>query len=302
MSELLRRTLGEQIVVETVLAGGLWRSHADPGQLENALLNLSINARDAMADRPGEARLTIETANAHLDDAYARSHVEVRAGQYVMTAVTDTGSGMTAAVIDRAFDPFFTTKEVGKGTGLGLSQVYGFAKQSGGHAAIYSEPGVGTTVKLYLPRYQGVVIEDEIAPAPLDALPAGRADEIILVVEDEQRVRHFSVDALRELGYTAVSAASGAEALAVLGTRTDVALLFTDVVMPEMNGRELADAARVLRPELPILYTTGYSRNAIIHNGALDVGVAFLPKPFSIADLALKVRETIDGRGSNRSG
>ncbi len=297
MSELLRRTLGEQVAVETVLAGGLWRTYSDPGQLENAILNLAVNARDAMADG---GKLTIETNNAHLDDAYARAQNEVEPGQYVSICVSDTGTGMSSATIERAFDPFFTTKEVGKGTGLGLSQVFGFVKQSGGHVAIYSEPGEGTTVKLYLPRFAGAAaaaVERAEAPLPL---PEGRADEIILVVEDEQRVRHFSVDALRELGYTAISAGNAAEALTLLSDNPAISLLFTDIVMPEMNGRRLADEARARRPELKILYTTGYTRNAVVHNGMLDAGVAFLPKPFTIAQLAIKVREVLDGAGVNR--
>ncbi|MFS0735417.1 CHASE3 domain-containing protein [Sphingomonas sp. 1P06PA] len=297
MSELLRRTLGEAISVETVLAGGLWRTFADPGMLENALLNLAVNARDAM---PEGGRLTIETANAHLDDDYARAHQDVIPGQYALISVTDSGQGMSADTIERAFDPFFTTKAIGKGTGLGLSQVFGFVKQSGGHVSIYSEPGRGTTLKLYLPRFSGPLPEDRIAGSDDMALPEGRADEIILVVEDEQRVRHFSVDALRELGYTAISAGSGAEALILLREQPSIALLFTDVVMPEMDGRRLADAALHERPGLRVLYTTGYTRNAVVHNGMLDAGVAFLPKPFTIAQLARKVREVLDGRGANR--
>ncbi len=302
MSELLRRTLGEQIAVETVLAGGLWPTFADPGQLENALLNLAVNARDAIIGDGGDGdggRLTIETANAHLDEAYAASRGEVRPGQYIMIGVSDTGSGMSPEVIAKAFDPFFTTKAVGRGTGLGLSQVFGFAKQSGGHVAIYSEVGEGTTVKLYLPRATGKV-EPPTPMLPLDELPTGRSDEIILVVEDEQRVRHFSVDALRELGYTAISAANGAEALQILDQQPQIALLFTDIVMPEMNGRALSDLARAKRPDLKVLYTTGYTRNAVVHNGMLDAGVAFLPKPFTVAQLAIKVRDVLDGGGINR--
>jgi len=207
---------------------------------------------------------------------------------------------MEAATMERAFDPFFTTKEVGKGTGLGLSQVFGFVKQSGGHVAIYSEIGQGTTVKLYLPRFAGPT---ELGPDPgrvTGSLPEGRSEEIILVVEDEQRVRHFSVDALRELGYTALSAGSAREALEIIAEQPAIALLFTDVVMPEMNGRKLADEVRLLRPQLPVLFTTGYTRNAVVHNGMLDPGVAFLPKPFTIAQLARKVREVLDGGGINR--
>jgi signal transduction histidine kinase/ActR/RegA family two-component response regulator len=296
MSELLHRSLGETIEVETVLAAGLWPTYADAGQIENALLNLAVNGRDAM---PDGGRLTIETANAHLDDAYARANVDVTAGQYVMIGVTDTGIGMSPEVIAKAFDPFFTTKPVGKGTGLGLSQVFGFAKQSGGHVAIYSELGQGTTVKLYLPRSR-VAIAEPAGRIDTAMLPSGRSDEIILVVEDEQRVRHFSVDALRDLGYTAISAPSPLRALTILDEQPSIALLFTDVVMPEMDGRRLADRARIKRPELKVLFTTGYTRNAVVHNGTLDAGVAFLPKPFTVAQLAMKVRETIDGGGVNR--
>ena len=290
MSELLRRALGEQISIETVLAGGLWRSHADTGQLENAIVNLAVNARDAM---PDGGKLTIETANAHLDDAYAATRSEVAPGQYVLICVSDTGAGMAPDVIERAFDPFFTTKPVGKGTGLGLSQVFGFVKQSGGHIAIYSEIGEGTTVKLYLPRYFGSV-EDAKPVQGSEDMPLGRVGEIILVVEDEQRVRHFSVDALRELGYTALSAASGIDALRILDEHPSIALLFTDVVMPEMDGRRLADAAREKRPDLRVLYTTGYTRNAVVHNGRLDAGVNLLAKPYSIAQLARKIRAALD--------
>jgi signal transduction histidine kinase len=296
MSELLHRSLGETIEVETVLAAGLWASYADPGQIENAILNLAVNARDAM---PEGGRLTIETANAHLDDEYARNNVDVTAGQYVLISVTDTGTGMDPEVIAKAFDPFFTTKPVGKGTGLGLSQVFGFAKQSRGHVAIYSEVGRGTTVKLYLPRSH-VAIAAQANGLDASALPAGHSEEIVLVVEDEQRVRHFSVDALRELGYTAISAPSGVEALRILDDQPSVALLFTDVVMPEMDGRRLAERALIKRPDLKVLYTTGYTKNAVVHNGTLDAGVAFLPKPFTVAQLAMKVRETIDGGGVNR--
>jgi len=298
MSELLQRTLGEEYMIETVLAGGLWRTFADPGQLENAILNLGVNARDAMA---GGGRVTIETANAYLDDEYARTRGGVVAGQYVMLSVTDSGTGMTPEVAARAFDPFFTTKPVGKGTGLGLSQIFGFMKQTGGHAAIYSEPGQGTTVKLYLPRHHGEAV------TPLDrlshdktAVPQARRGEVILVVEDEQRVRHFSVDALRDLGYLVVSAANGTEALEALAEQPTIDMLFTDIVMPEMNGRKLADNALEMRPDLKILFTTGYTRNAVVHNGMLDAGVAFLPKPFSVTQLGVKIRQVLDNGGANR--
>jgi signal transduction histidine kinase len=290
MSELLRRTIGESVRFETVLAGGLWPAFIDASQLENALVNLCVNARDAM---PDGGRLTIETSNTHLDEAYAADHNEVAAGQYVMVSVTDTGCGMPADVIDRAFDPFYTTKEVGSGTGLGLSQVYGFVKQSGGHVKIYSEPGVGTTVKLYLPRHFGVA---EVPGAAADhaELPRANGYETVLVVEDEERVRLVSVDSLRELGYTVFHADGPRQALAMLGEMQRVDLLFTDVIMPDMNGRKLAEAARLERPDLKVLYTTGYTKNAIVHNGMLDHDVAFLPKPFTIAQLAAKVRQVLD--------
>lgn len=290
MSELLRRTIGENIRIETVLAGGLWPAFIDGAQLENAVLNLCVNGRDAM---PDGGRLTIETANTHLDDAYAASHDEVTPGQYVMVSVTDTGTGMPPEVIERAFDPFYTTKGVGKGTGLGLSQVFGFVKQSGGHVKIYSEPSVGTTVKLYVPRHFGEA-EATGAAAMSSDLPRARDEEIILVVEDEERVRHMSVDALRELGYVVVQASDANQALTVLEIQPRIDLLFTDIVMPDMNGRILSDRAREKRPDLKVLYTTGYTRNAIVHNGMLDHDVAFLAKPFTLQHLALKVREVLD--------
>jgi signal transduction histidine kinase/ActR/RegA family two-component response regulator len=296
MSEMLRRTVGEHLRVETVLAGGLWNTFIDPGQLESAILNLCVNARDAM---PEGGKLTLETGNAHLDDAYAAGHAEVAAGQYVMVSVTDTGAGMPPDVAERAFDPFYTTKGVGRGTGLGLSQVHGFVKQSGGHVKIYSEPGVGTTVKLYLPRSQSAEDAAGAPSTPIEALRAA-GEEIVLVVEDEERVRHLSVDALRELGYTVVQASDAAQALTVLEMQPRVDLLFTDIVMPDMDGRRLADEAVRRRPDLKVLYTTGYTRNAIVHNGMLDANVAFLAKPFTYEQLALKVRQVLDGEGANR--
>ena len=291
MSELLRRTLGETIRVETVLAGGLWRAFVDPSQVSNALLNLCVNSRDAM---PGGGCLTIETSNAHLDDAYAAQHAEVRPGQYVVIAVTDTGSGMGPDVIEHAFDPFYTTKTAGHGTGLGLSQVYGFVKQSRGHVKIYSEPGTGTTVKIYLPRYTGEspTIEHEL---PAQATPRALDGDVILVVEDDDRVRQMTTEALIELGYTVVAAPGGAQALAELQARPRIDLLFTDIVMPGMNGRQLVETAHKIKPELKVLYTTGYTRNAIVHNGMLDPGIALLPKPFSLHDLAVKLRQVLEG-------
>jgi len=297
MSEMLRRTVGEDLRVETVLAGGLWPTFADPSQLENAILNLCVNARDAM---PDGGRLTIETGNASLDDDYAAANSEVSPGQYVQVCVTDTGAGMPPQVVERAFDPFYTTKGVGRGTGLGLSQVHGFVKQSGGHVKIYSEAGVGTSVKLYLPRSLAAEEKVDVARSA-EAAPRARGEEIVLVVEDEERVRHLSVDALRELGYVVVQAADATEALSVLELQPRVDLLFTDIVMPDMNGRRLADLARETRPDLKVLYTTGYTRNAVVHNGVLDSGVAFLPKPFMLDQLARKVRSVLDGEGANRA-
>ena len=291
MSELLRRTLGEHVRIETVLAGGLWRATADAGELENALLNLCVNARDAM---PDGGKLTIETANAHLDDAYAAAHPDVAPGQYVLICVSDNGSGMTPEVIEKAFDPYFTTKQVGRGTGLGLSQVYGFIKQSGGHVKIYSEVGSGTTVKAYLPRGYGAEAGQGPVEMRREQVATARPGEIVLVVEDESGVRTLSVDALRELGYTVIHADGGPEGLRMLDKHPKVDLLFTDVVMPEMNGRQLADRAVARRPELKVLYTTGYTRNAVVHNGVLDPGVALLPKPFTLDQLALKVRQVLD--------
>jgi signal transduction histidine kinase/ActR/RegA family two-component response regulator len=295
MSELLRRTIGENLRVETVLAGGLWRAYADTSQLENAILNLCVNARDAM---PAGGRLTIETSNAHLDEAYAQDNIDVEAGQFTMVSVSDTGEGMAASVVDRAFDPFYTTKGVGKGTGLGLSQVHGFVRQSGGHVKIYSELGVGTTVKIYLPRSFAAQEAAEVRSRPPVEPPRANGEEIILVVEDEERVRQLSVETLRELGYTVVQASDGAQALAVLTVQPRIDLLFTDIVMPDMNGRRLADEARKMRPGLKVLYTTGYTRDAIVHNGVLDPNVTFVPKPFTIGQLAVKVRKMLDSGGA----
>lgn len=291
MSEMLRRTIGETVRVETVLAGGLWRASIDPGQLESAIINLCVNARDAM---PGGGKLTVETGNAHLDDAYAAGHAEVVAGQYIMVSVTDSGTGMPPEIVERAFEPFFTTKGVGKGTGLGLSQVFGFVKQSQGHVKIYSEPGQGTVIKMYLPRHYGTEVVDGPAVNAASDLPRAQGQEIILVVEDEDRVRHMSVDSLRELGYTIVQASDGEQALEMLAIQPHIDLLFTDIVMPGINGRILADRAREQRPALKVLYTTGYTRNAIVHNGMLDPGVAFLAKPFTLDQLASKVRQVLD--------
>ncbi|HEV2362811.1 MAG TPA: ATP-binding protein [Caulobacteraceae bacterium] len=290
MSEMLQRTLGEHVMVETVLAAGLWRVYADPGQLESAIVNLAVNARDAM---PSGGRLTIESANAHLDDAYASAVEGVAPGQYVMVAITDTGVGVPADVLDKVFEPFFTTKGVGSGTGLGLSQVYGFIRQSKGHVRIYSEPGRGTTVKLYLPRRVGA----EAGAAPEKAEPTlsrARGGETILVVEDDDSVRGISIENLEELGYAVLAATHADEALATMARQPRIDLLFTDVVMPGMNGRQLADEARRRWPQVKVLFTTGYTQNAIIHNGALDADAPLLAKPFTLEQLARKVRQLLD--------
>jgi PAS domain S-box-containing protein len=290
MSELLRRTLGEQVSVETVLGGGLWQAYVDQNQLELAILNLAVNARDAM---PDGGKLTLETENTFIDEKYAASQVEVIPGQYVMLAVTDTGCGMPEDVKLRAFDPFFTTKGIGHGTGLGLSQVYGFVKQSRGHVKIYSEVGEGTTVKIYLPRAMiAAAAENETLE---ETPPRGSENETILVVEDDKDVRSYSSETLRELGYSVLEAENGKAGLKLLQTNPEISVLFTDVGLPGgMNGRQLAEEARKHRPDLKVLFTTGYARNAIVHEGRLDPGVELITKPFTQSGLASKLRNIID--------
>jgi len=291
ISELLNRSLGETISVETVRGAGLWKIETDANALESAILNLAVNARDAM---PQGGRLTIETMNAYVDEKYAAAHAEVVPGQYVLISVSDTGIGMDSETIRRAFEPFFTTKPVGQGTGLGLSQVYGFVKQSGGHVKIYSELGQGTTVKIYLPRLQRTVDEHD-AHSPIPA-PEASEHETILVVEDDDNVRTYSVEALRDLGYHVIEVPDGPSAIRLLETNTPVDLLFTDVVLPGgMTGAQVAAQARELRAGLKVLFTTGYARNAIFHHGRLDKGVQLITKPFSFSDLAAKVRDVLDG-------
>ena len=291
--EFLRRTLGETVSLETALAAGLWRAHADPHQLENALINLTLNARDAM---PEGGKVTIETANCYLDESYVSAIPEpVDVGQYVMIAVADTGTGMDPATVERAFEPFFTTKEVGRGTGLGLSQVYGFVRQSAGHVRVYSELDEGTTVKIYLPRYVGADEQVEAAE-PTRAANGAIGTETILVVEDDEALRSYTVETLTELGYRVLAATNGAAAIDILDSGADIDLLFTDVVMPGgVNGRQLADEAVRRRPGLKILFTTGYTRNAIVHHGRLDPGVEMIGKPFSSDELTRKVRAILDG-------
>jgi CheY-like chemotaxis protein len=293
LADMLQRTLGETVALQTVVGAGLWRTLADPAELENALVNLAVNARDAM---PGGGRLTIETSNAYLDETYVASIPEpVGAGQYVLIAVSDTGAGMDEDTLARVFEPFFTTKAVGKGTGLGLSQVYGFVRQSGGHVRIYSEVGEGTTVKIYLPRLAGAASPAEIEERAASIADV-RGDETVLVVEDHEDLRAYSVSVLTEAGYRVLEASSGPEALALLARGSRVELLFTDVVLPDgMDGRRLADEAAKRNPRLKVLYTTGYTRNAIVHNGRLDPGVQLITKPFTSADLTAKVRQVLDG-------
>lgn len=288
MEDLLRRTLHESIEIERVQAGGLWSVEADAGQLESAILNLALNARDAM---PGGGRLTIETANAMLDDSYADNHREVKAGQYVLISLSDSGTGMPKDVARQAFEPFFTTKKDGQGSGLGLSMVYGFVKQSAGHIKIYSEVGEGTTIKLYFPRSRtgAALAVDAATSSPVDG-----GDEHILVVEDDALVRRHVATLLQGLGYQVTSAESGQHALAIIEAQADIDLLFTDVVMPGgINGRQLADRASTLRPGLKILFTSGYTENAIVHHGRLDPGVQLLSKPYRRQELAAKVRKVL---------
>ena len=291
MTDLLRRTLGEHIAIETVLEGGVWQTRVDANQLENVLLNLAVNARDAM---PLGGRMTIETANASLDEAYAAAHAEVTAGQYVMLAVTDTGTGMTPEVIEKVFEPFFTTKPLGQGTGLGLSMVYGFVKQSGGHVAIYSEPGQGSTLKVYLPRFVRPETQPASESAPATPSHSHGSGETILVVEDDEGVRRSSVEALRDIGYQVLEAGDAMEGVRLIVDRGGIDLLFTDVGLPGgVNGRALADAARSAQPGLRVLFTTGYTRNAILHSGVLDHDVHFIAKPFNLTALAEKIREVL---------
>ncbi|WP_293488022.1 response regulator, partial [Parvibaculum sp.] len=291
MGDMLRRTIGESVEVDTMVSGGLWNTLADPGQLENALLNLAINARDAME---GGGKLTIEVGNAFLDDAYAADHPDVQAGQYVMLAVTDTGEGIAPELLQQVFEPFFSTKPQGKGTGLGLSMVYGFVKQSGGHIKIYSERGHGTTVKLYLPRNHQS--EDVITPTGVTTTTGGT--ETILVAEDDDAVRATVVDMLSELGYHILTAKDAASALTVIESGAPVDLLFTDVVMPgPLKSTELARKAKERKPSIAVLFTSGYTENSIVHGGRLDAGVDLLSKPYTREALARKVRQVLGRTG-----
>jgi signal transduction histidine kinase len=296
MLELLRRSLGEQISIETVFGAGLWPTFADPHQLENALLNLALNAKAAM---PEGGHLTIETANTYLDAVYARRFGDVEAGQYVVLCVTDTGTGIPEEILDRVFEPFFTTKPVGEGSGLGLAMIHGFVKQSGGHVRIYSEEGEGTTVKIYLPRMTKAGEETATTPSgkpeKVAPIPRGEPSETILLVEDNEGVRNYAKDVLTELGYRVHDAADADEALRFAAKKPTIDLLFTDVVLPgSLTGRDLANRLRQRYPRLPVLYTTGYTRNAIVHQGRLDPDVQLLNKPYTQQDLAQKVRELLN--------
>ncbi|WP_424627479.1 PAS domain S-box protein [Bradyrhizobium sp. SYSU BS000235] len=289
-SKLLRPTLGEQIEIETLLADDPWLAYVDPNQLTTAVLNLALNARDAM---PQGGRLIIETINSYLDEIYAGQHSEVKPGEYVLIAISDTGSGIPAHLIDKVFEPFFTTKDIGKGTGLGLSMVYGFVKQSEGHIKVYSEEGHGTTIKLYLPKSK------ELSAAAIEVDPVEKAiggNELILVVEDDLLVRNYVVTQVRSLGYRTLSAANAEEALDAIRSDPTIDLLFTDVIMPgSMNGRQLVEEVRKLRGEFKVLYTSGYTENAIVHHGRLDPGILLLAKPYRKADLARMIRLALDG-------
>jgi CheY-like chemotaxis protein len=291
MADLLHRTLGEQIELASSLSPRVWTVEVDQNHLESALLNLAVNARDAM---PSGGKLTIETQNTYLDQTYVEKDAEVRPGRYVMIAVSDTGSGMSKATLARVFEPFFTTKELGRGTGLGLSMVYGFMKQSGGHVTIYSEEGEGTTVKLYFPRHYAIANTEEVENQRRE-IPKSSGNEFVLIVEDDPEVRDFSVTSLKELGYKVIEAADVDTALAILRSDQRVDILFTDVVLPGRTGRNLADEAATIRPGLKVLFTTGYSRNAIVHHGRLDPGVHLLPKPFTFDQLASQIRRVLDG-------
>ncbi len=297
LSVFLKPTLGEAVQLETVGAAGVWQVEADAAQLETAILNLAVNARDAM---PDGGKLTIEAANVLLDEDYCARNAEVRPGQYVQISVTDDGAGMSKDVLARAFEPFFTTKETGQGTGLGLSQVYGFVKQSGGNVKIYSEPGQGTTVHIYLPRAFGKAAEPAVQSE--SAAPSAYGQETILVVEDDGDVRAFICAALHDLNYHVLQASDARSALAVLDGGGHIDLLLTDVILPGPNGRELANAAAVKRPGLKVLFMTGYSRNAIVHQGRLDEGVQLIQKPLTQASLAAKIRDVLDKSAGSKNG
>jgi CheY-like chemotaxis protein len=291
MDKMLRRMIGEDIELVTLLAKDLGRVKADPGQIEQVILNLAVNAKDAM--RSG-GKLTIETANVKLDENYGRTRISVTPGNYVMLSMSDTGAGMTPETKERIFEPFFTTKEKGKGTGLGLSTVYGIIQQSGGNIWVYSEPGLGTTFKIYLPTMEGET--ESLRPAAVSTQPM-QGFETILLVEDEEMVRKLACTVLQKNGYRVLEASNGDNALDVVEGRNGnpIHLVLTDVVMPGMTGRQLADRLVSLQPELKVLYMSGYTDNAIVHHGVLDPGIAYIQKPFTPDALASKVRKILDG-------
>jgi CheY-like chemotaxis protein len=290
MEDLIRRTIGPQIELDVAATENLWLAQVDQNQLENALLNLCINARDAM---PDGGRLTVETANFWVDERMARDG-DMLSGQYVSLSVSDTGAGMTPEVMSRAFDPFFTTKPIGSGTGLGLSMIYGFAKQSGGQVRIYSEAGRGVMVCIYLPRFIGEGASGHVNAA-LAAPPRAVPGEAVLVVDDEELVRRLVIEVLDDLGYTSHQAIDGPSGLKILRSNARIDLMVTDVGLPGgMNGRQLADMARALRPELKILFVTGYAENAVINHGHLEAGMQIMTKPFAIEALGKKVRDMIE--------
>ncbi len=295
ISDVLMRTVGESIKIETVLAAGLWPAFADPSHVDNAIVNLVVNARDAM---PDGGRVTIETANAWLDEAYVAQFGDVAPGQYVLLSVSDTGPGIPPDVMPRIFEPFFTTKDVGKGTGLGLATIHGFVKQSKGHIRIYSEPGQGAAVKIYLPRLTDapyVAATPEIQEPSEAGAPTAKEGEAVLLVEDDDGVREFARGALESLGYQVIAGSDGVEGLALFREAERIDALFTDVVLPGgMNGRKLADEALRLKPGLAILFTTGYTRNAIVHDGRLDPDVQLISKPYTRAVLARSLRRILD--------
>ena len=297
LDSLLRRLIGEDIEVMTVPAQDLGTVKADPGQIEQVIMNLALNSRDAM---PHGGKLTLETANATLDSDYANAHQPVEPGRYIMLAVSDTGQGMTDETMDRIFEPFYTTKEVGKGTGLGLSMVYGIVKQSGGYIWVYSEPEQGTTFKIYLPRV------DQPAEAPGAERPARgilRGSETILLVEDDPQLRELTSSVLTHCGYRVLTASTPEEGISACeSNHQEIRLLVTDVVMPRMNGRRLAERIQKIRPDIRVLYISGYTDNAIVHYGVLDAGLWFLAKPFTLSSLVAKVREVLDSPTSNAAG
>lgn len=287
---ILSRHLEADIAIEMKVKDSLWSVYADPSQLEQALLNLALNAGDAM---PDGGLVTIAAENAELDSEYLKAHPEVRPGEYVRISVTDTGCGMEPQTIERAFDPFYTTKGPGNGAGLGLSQVFGWIKQTGGHIRLQSAVGEGTIVSLYLPRHTGQGATGEVTGPQSDA-PSGRMrDEVVLVVEDEDNVRQMTVEALREIGYSVIEASGGRDALQQINHHMKIDLLFTDVVMPDMNGKLVADAVRDRFPEVRVIFTTGYTRNAIVQNGTVEPGVNLLLKPFTLEQLSTKVSEVL---------